>query len=640
MNSQPEKKHLIVGTSGHIDHGKTSLIKAMTGVDADTLEEEKTRGITIELGFIFMETPDPLCEVVFIDVPGHEKLVKTMVAGASNLDAALFVVAADDGINLQTKEHFDILRFLDIPEGVIALTKSDLMDERQLALRKAEIAELVSGSFLESAPVIPVSSVTGRGVQEIKRALFELARNIRQRDDSGIFRMPIDRVFTMQGFGTVVAGTILSGNLRARDAVEVYPDGIVTKVRGIQVHGRKAPHSKVGKRTAVNLLNVPKERLYRGQCLGFPGALTPTTRCDAHFSLLPSTKEVKNLARLRFYTGTAEVLCRMALLDRHRIRPGETAPAQFILEKPVVAVPGDRYVIRTLSPLYTVGGGTIIDTNPVKHKRFDKEMLDGLKKLDGGIDELITHNIYKAETKAQELKTVIKQAGKSDADTEEALARLVDAKTIHSHQDGNTTRFLHAEFHASLMDELVETATAYLRRHPDQVDVPLNEARAELLKHTDAETFRFVLHDAIAARALERQGTTISVCGYRVSLDDRERQSAERIQQMLIQSGYASPLEKKLGQSLNLGETTLKKIIAALILEKKVVRLSDKVTYHRETLEQAKDFVLNFILEKGSITIAELRDALGVSRKYTQAILEYLSETGITKRDGDKHVLP
>ena len=366
-----QKPHSIIGTAGHIDHGKTALVKALTGVETDTLAEEKRRGITIELGFAFLDTPEFEKQIVFIDVPGHEKLIKTMVAGASNIDAALLVVAADEGVSVQTVEHLDILQLLDIKAGVIALTKTDIVDDRRIETVTAGISDLAAGSFLAGAPVIPVSAVTRVGVDEVRSALIEAARKAPARRDSGVFRIPIDRVFTMQGFGTVVAGTILSGQAAVGDKLEVLPEHIPTRVRGIQVHSQSIPHTDLGARTAINLQDVKKEQLRRGQTLCAPGAFSPSERLDARIYVLKSAGEFKNRARVRLHIGADEVICRAILLDADVLPPGQSGLVQFALEAPTVALPKDRFVIRTFSSMQTIGGGSILDGQPTAHKRFD-----------------------------------------------------------------------------------------------------------------------------------------------------------------------------------------------------------------------------------------------------------------------------
>ena len=389
--------HVIFGTAGHIDHGKTALVKALTGIDADTLSEEKRRGITIELGFVFMETPIADKQIVFIDVPGHEKLVKTMVAGASHIDAALLVIAADEGINVQTREHFEILQLLGIPKGLIALTKSDLVDEGRLKELEASVSHFLSGTFLEGAPLIPVSAISGEGIESLRSALLDIAQEVQARTDSGPFRMPVDRVFTMKGFGTVIAGTVLSGEVKEGDRVTIYPEGLVSRVRSVQVHHSKTDRSRIGKRTALNLPEIAKDKLYRGQTAAASDSLTPTNRLDGKLQLLKSYgKDLKNRERLRLHIGTAEIIGRLVIINRERLSPGETAFAQFVLESPTVALPQDRFVVRTFSPLVTIGGGIILDAQPQKHKRFSPETVQEMVLLDGSFEDAVEQAFMKS----------------------------------------------------------------------------------------------------------------------------------------------------------------------------------------------------------------------------------------------------
>src|SRR5512136_100244 len=396
----PEKDHVIIGTAGHIDHGKSSLVKALTGTDPDTLPEEKERGMTIELGFVFLDDPGYEKQIVFIDVPGHEKFIKTMAAGASHVDGVLFIIAADEGISVQSREHFDILRLLGIRQGAIALTKSDLVDEARIADVQTAVRQFVQGSFLEHAPIIPVSSVTGKGVSDIKNALREIGLKVINRPDSGIFRMPIDRVFTMHGFGTVVAGTVLAGAVKLGDRVGVYPEGLSARIRGIQVHKEKREHSGIGRRTALNIQDVKKESLRRGQVLAAEGSLVPTTRLDARLDILPSAgREIKHRERIRLHICTDEVIARLVLLEGQKIEPGTTALVQFVLEKPTVALPGDRFVIRSFSPLVTIDGGQVLDPSPEKHKRLSGQVLEGMKKLGGAVEEAVEQAFLQAEAR-------------------------------------------------------------------------------------------------------------------------------------------------------------------------------------------------------------------------------------------------
>ncbi len=411
----PDKDHVIVGTAGHIDHGKSALVRALTGTDPDTLPEEKARGMTIELGFVFLDDPSFAKQIVFIDVPGHEKFVKTMAAGASNVDAALFIIAADEGISVQTHEHFDILKLLGVKLGAVALTKSDLVDATRIAELTATVRDFVRGSFLAEAPILPVSAVTGAGVDAVKKTLQEIGLRVAPRPDSGVFRMPIDRVFTMHGFGTVVAGTILAGTVKAGDRVEIYPEGLKSRVRGVQVHSSKTEVSGVGKRTALNLQDLRKEDLRRGQVAAAEGSLVPTSRLDARLDILESAgREIKHRERVRLHIGTDEVMARLAILGGQKVAPGDSTPVQIVLERPTVALPGDRFVIRSFSPLVTIGGGQVLDANPGKHKRFSGRVLEGLEKLAGTSREAVEQMFIQSGGAPQGAREIALKLGRGE----------------------------------------------------------------------------------------------------------------------------------------------------------------------------------------------------------------------------------
>src|SRR4030043_1067394 len=382
----PEKQHVIIGTAGHIDHGKSALVKALTGTDPDSLPEERARGLPIERGFVFLDIPGYEKQLVFIDVPGHEKLLKPMVAGASHINAALLVIAADEGVAVQTREHFDILKLLGIRRGLIALAKSDLVDRIRLDEVEREARNFVAGTFLESAPVIPVSALTGDGIDELKAALMAIGRQVELPEDSGIFRLPIDRVFTVHGFGTVIAGTVLSGEIRAGDRVEIFPDRIIAKGRGIPAHKEKREMSGIGNRTALNLQDIEKDLLRRGQCAAAPGSLSPPLRLDARLRLLRGAGELKMRDRIRLHIRTDELIARVVLLEAEKLTPGGSAPVQFVLESPGVALPGGGFILRGFSPVLTIGGGEILDPAPERHKRFEAAAIEGIRRFEGSLE--------------------------------------------------------------------------------------------------------------------------------------------------------------------------------------------------------------------------------------------------------------
>jgi len=636
----PEKDHVIIGTAGHIDHGKSALVKALTGTDPDTLPEEKERGMTIELGFVFLDDPGYEKQIVFIDVPGHEKFIKTMAAGASNVDAALFIIAADEGIAVQTREHFDILQLLGIKLGAIALTKCDLVDETRIAELTGTVRSFVRGSFLESAPVIPVSSVTGAGLGDVKKVLQEIGWKVDKRPDNGIFRMPIDRVFTIQGFGTVVAGTVLGGQVRAGDKVEIFPDGLKSRVRGVQVHKEKKDASTIGKRTALNLQDLKKEDLRRGQVAGAEGSLVPTVRLDARLDVLRSAeKDVKHRDRVRLHIGTDEVIARLAVLEGQKIEPGGSAMIQLILESPTVALPGDRFVIRSFSPLVTIGGGQVLDANPKKHKRFSGQVLEGMKKLGGAARDAAEQVFLQAAGSPLNIRETALKLGRSEGEVEESVKELLAETRLVTIGREKPETYLHQSVYAGLKDKVADMVRKYFEANPERPLMPYSDVRAEFLKLGDALTLKLIVDDLCRANLLFRKEAQVGLVGHEARLKPADQQTAARIEGAFRSARLAPPLEEELQRRLALNPSLFKNILDSLIRDGKIVRLGAKVTYHREALEEARVAALGLIERHGSVTIAELRDRLSLSRKYAQAILEYFDKTGLTRRVEDRHVL-
>jgi len=636
----PDMDHVIVGTAGHIDHGKSALVRALTGTDPDTLPEEKARGMTIELGFVFLDDPGYAKQIVFIDVPGHEKFVKTMAAGASNVDAALFVIAADDGISVQTREHFDILKLLGIRLGAVALTKSDLVDAARIAEFTATVRDFVRGSFLADAPILPVSAVTGAGVAELKATLQKLGLRVAPRPDSGIFRMPVDRVFTMPGFGTVVAGTILSGAVRAGDRIEIYPEGLKTRVRGLQVHKSKTDVSGIGKRTALNLQDVRKEDLRRGQVAAAEGSLVPTARLDARLDVLESAgREIKHRERVRLHIGTDEVMARLAILGGQTVAPGASSPVQIILERPTVALPGDRFVIRSFSPLVTIGGGHVLDASPGKHKRFSGRVLEGLEKLGGTSRDAVEQMFIQSGGTPQGVHEIALKLGRCEPEVAEVVADLLCDGSLAAIVREKPEKFLHKTVCERLADGLVAGVRAYFETNPFRPTMPFSDVRAEFLEESDAPALKLILDQLIDKGVLYRKEAEIGLAGREAKANPVQDDLRARIEGIFRIARFATPLEDEVFSRLDLNLTLFKKTLDGLIRDGRLVRLAPKVTYHREALEAAREAVAGLIERHGSVTIAELRDRLNLSRKYAQAILEYFDKTGLTKRVEDRHVL-
>ena len=636
----PDLDHVIIGTAGHIDHGKSALVRALTGTDPDSLPEEKARGMTIELGFVFLDDPAYPKQLVFIDVPGHEKFVRTMAAGASNIDAALFIVAADEGIAVQTREHFDILRLLDVKLGVIALTKCDLVDEARIAELSASVRHFVHSSFLAEAPILPVSALTGAGVAEIKAALQEIGRRVGPRPDSGVFRMPIDRVFTMRGFGTVVAGTILSGAIAAGDRIEIYPEGLKSRVRGVQVHGSKTDRSAIGRRTALNLQDAAKDDLRRGQVAADEGSLAPTARLDVRLDVLASApREIKHRERVRLHIGTDEVMARLSVIGGSTIAPGATAAVQLVLERTTVALPGDRFVIRSFSPIMTIGGGRVLDATPEKHKRFSGGVLEGLGKLGGTARDAVEQMFAKAGSVAQAVPDIARTLGRSESEVAEAVSALLAEGALVALPGEKAERYLHKSAHARLSDGLVASVRAYFEKNPFRPAMPFSDLRAEFLKAGDPSTLKLILDALLASGVLVRNNAEIGLAGREAKADPVEAALRSRVEEAFRSARFSAPLEDEVRTRLGLNPSAFNPILGGLLRSGELIRLAPKVIYHRDTVEAAHGAVAGLIERRGSVTIAELRDRLELSRKYAQAILEYFDKTGFTMRVEDRHLL-
>ncbi len=637
--SGDELRHVIIGTAGHIDHGKTALVKALTGIDADRLEEEKRRGITIELGFIFMDTPGLDRQIVFIDVPGHEKLIRTMVAGSANLDAAMLVIAADEGVSAQTREHFDILRLLQVPAGMVALTKSDLVDTDMLELVRAEVEQFVAGSFLEGAPIVPVSSITGDGVEDVRTTLIELARAAPPRADSGILRMPIDRAFTMHGFGTVIAGTILAGEVTVGETLEVYPIGLTGKVRGIEVHNEPRRRSIVGRRTAINIPDLDRDALHRGQWIGRPGELRPTRRMDARLYLLAcAPEELGNRARVRLHIGTGEILAHVALLDRDGLLPGETALAQLVLETPTVVLPGDRFVVRSMTPVLTIGGGTVVDAHPARHRRFDEDTLEALEQLEAGQTEAVEQVFGQERFKPQSVAEVAVRLGEAEETVEQAVGELLAAGRL-APMGATPERYLHADGLAELKRRTLDLLGEHFAAQPWRLLMPEAELRSRLGKGAQRPAVDRAITDLLADGTLVRREASLAIAGREPELSERQRQAALTIEQTYRDAGFDAPREEELRERMGAPEEPFAQVIVSLIEAGTLVRIADNVTYHAATLARAEEVLREYVAKHGSVAVAGFRDHLGVSRKFALALLEHFDRTGVTRRHGDERVL-
>jgi selenocysteine-specific elongation factor len=629
--------HVVIGTAGHIDHGKSALVRALTGTDPDRLKEEKERGMTTDLGFAFY-SPD----VTIIDVPGHEKFVRHMLAGATTVDFVLLVIAADDGVMPQTIEHLEITRLLGIRQGVVAITKQDLVDEEWLAMVKADVGALVKGSYLEGAPMVAVSSLAGGGIPELRAEIDKLVASAPAKPDRGIFRLPIDRNFTMKGFGTVVAGTVLSGTVRVGDQVELQPEGIQTRIRGIQVHNRPVQSAGLGERAALNLQGVEREMALRGSVLATPGYYQPTEFLNASFYLLKNVVvPLKNMTRVRLHVGTAEIMCRLVLLDEKELRPGQEAMVQLRLESRAVADWGDRYVIRTYSPQRTIGGGVILEASPQKARRFDAEVVARLKAVGtGSAENIVEQHLLKAGYALKTREQVAHDLALSTTDTARVIDELLAAAKLRC-VEAETRQFLvHTGTFLKAGNLVRDTLARFHQENPARLGMKKQELKSKLPGDFGPVLFDRILESLRAETAIALDSDRIRLAGHTVRLDEYEQRLAERIGRVYQDTGYNSPGIKELAQDLGEGNgRRLEKVLTTMYETGKIVDVGEGVVLARRYVQEAETKVREYLAARGQMTASEFRQLINTSRKYAIPLLNYLDSHGVTQRRGDVRVL-
>lgn len=632
-------KHFVIGTAGHVDHGKTMLVKALTGVDTDRLKEEKERGISIELGFAHLELPGGFSAGI-VDVPGHERFIKNMLAGVGGIDLVLLVIAADEGIMPQTREHLDIIQLLQIKKGVVAITKIDLVDEEFLGLVREEVDAFLKGTVLEGAPVVNVSAVTGEGLDELRAALVQVAAEIKERSSNGQARLPVDRCFTVTGFGTVVTGTLVSGQIRTGDSLVLLPRGLITRVRAMQVHGQKVEVATAGQRVALNLTKVEVEQVKRGDVLAAPGSLKPSYLLDVKLTLLKSAlKPLKNHTRVRVYQGTAEVLGRVVLLDRDELEPGEVAYAQLKLEREIVAAKDDRFVIRSFSPMLTIGGGTVIDPTPRKHKRKRPEVLAALATREKGTPVDQVRQFLDTSTGLHTAADIGTAVALNSEEVASALRELSDAGEIKTLAVDNQTYFLSSRTYRRWAEELSALVREYNRSYPLREGYPKEELRSRKFPGLSNKLYQSLL------KSMEEDGF-IKIMPQSVSGPDFEpAPTAEQVddvnylERRVREGAYQPPSWNDLCRELNLSESQAQEYLQFFIRKGVLVKIGEGLYFHREALTEASQKIRDYLLEKEEITVGEARDLLKTSRKFALPLLEYLDRQRITRRVGDVRVL-
>ena len=627
-------KHVIIGTAGHVDHGKTLLVKALTGIDTDRLVEEKKRGITIELGFAHLDFDDGT-QAGIVDVPGHEKFIKNMLAGAGGIDLAMLVVAADEGFMPQTVEHLGILSLLGIQDGLVVITKCDMADPEWVEMVKEDVRTHVEGTFLEGKPVFTVSAYTGQGISELRQALKELVQKAAEKNMRTPFRLPIDRVFSVDGFGTVVTGTLIEGSVSNGDMAEILPGGVQARVRNLQVHDRDVETAYAGQRVAINLAGVKKADLGRGDVIARPGSVRTSLMLDARLqNLKNSQRTILSGSQVHLYHGSAVRLCKVVLLDRDVLQPGESCYAQLRLTEEIAAKRGDRFVIRFYSPLETIGGGVVLDDLPRRHKRGDQAVLEALaiRESGSGDDQLV----QLVAEHGHSLPTLEKLAAPQNLDREElgrSLEELTSAGKVLQPLPG---RYLAASVFDAIWDSCRGLLEQYHRQNPLHAGMKVAELRQKLLKNTDQ-----AVADAILA-ALAREGKIKAVADryaladFAVHLTKRQSAIREKLLQTYRKAGLEVPgLDEVIASFPPAEQGDCRQVVESLVSGGGLVMLTPQLCLHSQVYAQVCDKTRDFMAEHQELTLAEFRDLLGTSRKYALAVLEYYDKNKILKKDGD-----
>lgn len=630
------EKHIIVGTAGHIDHGKSSLVEALTGTNPDRLEEEKRRGITIDLGFAFLAEGG--VSFGFVDVPGHERFVRNMLAGAGGIDIVLLVVAADESIKPQTREHLDICRLLGIPRGLVAITKSDLVDQDILGLVRLEIEEFVRGSFLEGAPIVPVSGRTREGLDVLKQELLRVAEATPEKDARRHFRLPIDRSFATKGFGTVVTGTLISGTVRVDDELEIYPVRRRVRVRGLHSGGRPIGQAVAGQRTAVNLAGIDHIDVQRGMVLGVPGVFEPTRKLDARITLLDSARPLKNRSRAHFHQGSAEAIAEIILLEGDELAPGASALAQLRLDTEVVVLPEDRFILRQFSPVVTIGGGIVIDVRVRRHRRDDPEARDFLETLESGSREDLLVALAEAVPRGLTLEEVRARTGWLEGEIRETAARLVDNKQLRILGEQPFT-VASAEAVEECSRKLREAVEQFHSAHPLLSGIPKQELRGRVGNPRPA-LFEAALADLTDMGVVSVLAGLVQRAGREIALLPEEIRAKELIEKEFERSGLTVPSVPTVLEKLPVERSRAEKILQILIREGTLVKVAEDFLFHRTAVARLRDLIARYRKERGDrITVLTFKDVAGVSRKYAIPLLEFLDREHVTRRVGDERVI-
>jgi selenocysteine-specific elongation factor len=632
--------HTVIGTAGHVDHGKSSLIKALTGTDPDRLQEEKDREMTIDLGFAFLGE-----DITFIDVPGHEKFIKNMLSGVVTVDAVLFIIAADDGFMPQTEEHFEILKLMDVQRGLVALTKIDMVEPDWVDLIEDDVRQRLQGSFLEDAPIFRVDSISNKGVEEVKQAILNLAEAIPPRADRGVFRMYADRVFTIKGAGTVIAGTVLGGQLRPGDRVEIMPQGIEVRVKRIQVHNSEVKFARTGERAAINLQGVEKSEIQRGDLLAEKGYFKPTYMLNVSYHHLQSaTRPLENRQRVRLHLGTSEYLARVVPLQKQPVLSGESGYLQLRIEAPVVCEIGDRFVIRDYSPGRTVGGGQVLEVHPEKLKYLPDTEIQVLESLDQGgprdrVEQYVRRNGFKPFTAA----LVAREISRPQEEVAGLIEELLEAGRLEILRTGQASWVLHIDVLEESREKLIAILEEFHKTQPHRLGFKRSELAGKLFGKVDTGLYDAFLDHLVQEDEIKLTGVIVSRKGHQIQFTAKQQQLAERIIQIYWEAAYVTPEFEELVDRLEAPEEQVRKVVQGLTdrgdLTDLGIKIGKALIYHTKRIEEAREIILGLFKDKEEIAFFEAREALHSTRKFTTPILNYFDQMGFTVRVGDMRQL-
>ena len=628
-------KNIIIGTAGHIDHGKTSLIKALTGRNTDRWEEEQRRGITIDLGFTYFDLKNG-DRVGIIDVPGHEKFINNMVAGVVGMDLVMLVVAADEGIMPQTREHMDILQILGIEKSILVINKCDLVDEEWLELVEEEIQSELEGTFLENAPVVRVSAATGQGLDDLVDTIERLMKDeVKEKDINTIPRLPIDRAFSLSGFGTIVTGTLISGTISKDDVLEMYPMGTECKIRSIQVHGEDQERCYAGQRVAINLSNIKKRDIQRGCVIAPKNNMKKTDLLDVKLDVLPSSMRiVRNHERLHLYTGTSEILCRAVLLDKEELGPGESGLVQLRLEEEIALKRGDRFVVRFYSPMETIGGGVVLEPNPKRKKRFDEKAIAALKKKESGsMADVMELNIKEYGSSMITMAELAKIMAHSVDELEEYLEELRESGAVYVYQMKKDTYLWHRDSEFAVRQKIVDALRSYHAKYPYRYGMKKAEIHMTYLKKLKTNVFDAYVTHMMEENVLGRKDEYLHLPEFEVAKD----QTFTKVEKVLLDTYKKAGYDFVRFSEINLGNVereTAEDIVLVMMDEGSIVRVNEEMFTLSELMEEAKERIREHLKVDPLITIAQVRDMFGTSRKSAKPILEYMDGQKITKKNG------